>query len=322
MGKIQNTIYEWPVCSMYTPSTGMDVTRVIDLAYSEGKHSSIDKFFQKNSDLNKLLIDSNQVKNELKHLFETKQLKNASYQKLIKYIDNPLNISPVLANLIVLGHISSVESYFRELFRKIIIIDVIAQRSCREKMVSYGAALVHKRDALPDAILESVTFSGSYNISESLKEYLGIKGSLPSGLSSALQEYSKVCHLRHCIVHRFGKIGVNNAIKLDWDTHKLHVEKPIKIDFSGLQDVSQICSNIVKETNNFVWQMVMMRQISDYDGNTFKKKLNTEWHWKWGADRVKFKKYFDIFYSTFDPPSITDVRQAYNVYKLKYHSLL
>jgi len=320
--RTNNTIYSWPVNNSYLPPSGIDITRIIDSTHLDSDMSSIDTFIQKNIDLNKLLIDSNKVKNKLEKLYKGRRLKKATYNSIINYIDDPLNIPPVLANLIVLGHISAVESYFREMFRKVILIDTVAQQACREKMVTYGAAVIHKREALPDAMLESITFSGSKNITESLKEYLGINSAFPSGFTQALKEYSKVCHLRHCIVHRFGKLGVNNAMRLDWEQHKSQIDKPIKIDFSALQEVSQICSNIVKEVNNFVWNMVMMRQITEIDGNVFKKKNVVEWKWKWVKDRIKFKKYFDIFYSTLASPAVSDIKMAYVNYKDKYNTLI
>ncbi len=320
--KIANTIYNWPVNNSYAPPSILDVTNVIDISYLDSSFSPIDTFIQKNIDLNKLIIDSNKVKNKLERLYNGKRLKKDTYNKILSYINDPMNISPVLANLIVLGHISAVESYFREILRKIIIIDSVAQHSCREKMLSYGAAITHKKDALPDALLESISFSSAHNIHESLKEYIGIKGVLPSGLSEALSEYSKVCHLRHCIVHRFGKLGINNAMKLDWEKHKSHVDKPIKIDYVALQEISQICSNIVKEVNNYLWNMIMMRQIADYDGNVFKKKSSVEWKWQWNKDRIKFKKNFDVFYSNLASPPVIDIKVAYNDYKTKFNSLV
>lgn len=316
-----NTPWAWQVSAAYVPSIGINIPRVIDLNHVDVNLSSIDKFIQKNSDLNKLLIDSNQVKGKLLKLQKGRRLRKVIYDNIIQFIDDPANISPVLANLIVLGHISAVESYFREIFRKIILIDSIAQQSCREKLVSYGATLIHTKEALPDAILENTTFSGAYNVAEALREFIGIKGNLPNGLSTALTQYSKVCHLRHCIVHRFGNLGVNNAIKLDWDTHKLHVDKPIKIDFTGLQEVALICVNIVKEANTFIWNTIMTRQIADLDGNSIKKKNSVEWTWNWAQDQKRFKKYYNIFYSTIQPPTNQDITLAYNNYKTKYQQL-
>ena len=66
----------------------------------------------------------------------------------------------------------------------------------------------------------------------------------------------------------------------------------------------------------------MMRQITEIDGNVFKKKNVVEWKWKWVKDRIKFKKYFDIFYSTLASPAVSDIKMAYVNYKDKYNTLI
>lgn len=321
--KITNSLYSWEINNSYAPPSLLDVKKIIDLTYSSEISSPIDTFIKKNADLNKLLIDSGKVKIKLDTLYRGKRLKKQVYTSIVSYIDNPSNISPVLANLVLLGHLSVVESYFREIFKEVIFMDKYAQQVCRGKMLSYGAAITHKQKDLPDALLEEINFASSFNITESIRDFVGIKGSLPNGITTALGEFSKVCQLRHCIVHRFGKLGVNNAMRLDWDNLKTHLEKPIKIDYVALQEVSQICSTVVKEINNYIWQCLMMRQIaSSSDNSNFKKMPIVEWTWIWKKDRHKFTKYYEIFLSTLAPPITNDVRMAYNDYKLKYSTLI
>lgn len=62
-----------------------------------------------------------------------------------------------------------------------------------------------------------------------------------------------VCQLRHCIVHRFGFLGSNNAITLGLATHKNYLEKPLVISFSHLNEMVQVCENTVKLINNFLF---------------------------------------------------------------------
>jgi hypothetical protein len=315
------TIYGWRINSAYTPPAGFNISNVFDMSTQDDNASPIDMFIQKSVELNRLLLDPNSVKGALLKLKRGRRLKQSIYDKIITHIDNPVNVSPVLSNLVVLGHISAVESYFREMFRQVILIDNIAQDACREQFVTFGAATTHDVKTLPNALLEKTTFSGRYNIQEALKDYLDFKGNLPTAIDEVLKEFSKICQLRHCIVHRFGKLGVSNAIKIDWQTHKSHVERPIKINYNDLQNVSQICSNLVKEINNYSWQTLMMRLISDGTYNSYKKKNTISWTWNWKDDKAKFKKYYDIFFSVLASPTNVDIKSAYRDYQNKYLAL-
>src|SRR5690606_7435082 len=127
---------------------------------------------------------------------------------------SPTDFNDLNANLVVLGCISVFESYMREVIRRTILIDDITKRNCEAMPLSYGAAISHRASLLPEAILEDVSFAGKKNVIESLKNFIAIKGTLPNSLLLALDEFSKVCELRHCLVHRFGKLGAKNAIKL------------------------------------------------------------------------------------------------------------
>ena len=57
----------------------------------------------------------------------SKKISKKAYSSLNNYINNTSNVSPVLANLVLLGHVSAVESYFREMFRRTILIDEDSQ---------------------------------------------------------------------------------------------------------------------------------------------------------------------------------------------------
>lgn len=314
-------IYGWEINSCYIPLTNFNIATVIDTTFTDPKSAPIDTFISKNKELNKILLDSNGVKAELDRLKAARRISAIAYDRLSNHLNNPVNISPVIANLILLGHISAVESYFRELFRRIILIDNEAQQACREKSLSYGAALVHDHNSLPDALLEGTNFSGKTNVEEALRTYIGIKGNLPDKIKTVLLDYSQICQLRHCIIHRFGKLGVNNAMKLDWHALRLHVEKPIKLDYAALQNASQICLNVVKEINLYTFQALMMRQIAVGQYNNFKKNTAVEWKWIWRDDKKIFKRYYDIFFSNLAPPANANMKAAYTDYQNKYINL-
>lgn len=312
--------YIWRINSAYTLSTNFDIRSSIDTGHIEAPTSPIDQFIIKNRELNSLLLDPNKFKDQIDGLYGSRRLSQRAYNSLNLSLFNTRRVSPVLANLVLLGHISAVESYFRALFRKVVLIDSETQKNCYEKSLNYGAVLVHEKESLPDALLELISFSSRRSIEDMLKDYFGIKGSLPSNLITVLNEYNKICQMRHCIVHKFGTLGVNN-IKHDFSGHSSYVGKPVKNNFSSIQNASQICSNLVHDVNQLVWQVVMMRQIADFNQNRWVKKVNINWTWIWKSDKKIFKKYFDVFYSDLSRPANNILKDAYLDFKNTYTTL-
>lgn len=229
---------------------------------------------------------------------------------LIKMIGKPEDLSNQFASLILLGYVSAVESYFREIIRKLILVDNTSYKKCEKHSLTYGAALTHEPEMLPEALLEACSFTGSNNIKESLKNFLGItKGDYSSDVNEALSQFSKVCQLRHCSVHRFGRLGSNNAIALGLEEHKEYLEKPLKIDFNTLQEIFLICNNTVKEINNFLFEKILTRSVSEgvYD-----------WKWDLRKDKAEFKKCYDLFVSVKNPPEpAPSFRNAYEEFRNK-----
>ncbi|RKE82339.1 hypothetical protein [Chryseobacterium sp. AG363] len=231
---------------------------------------------------------------------------------------NPAVFNELTANLVVLGYISVFESYMREIIRRTILIDDQARKTCEAMPLSYGAAISHTANLLPEAILEDVSFAGKNNVKDSLKNFLGIKGHLPNSLSEALNEFAKVCEIRHCLVHRFGKLGTKNAIKLGLSDHSPCIEKPLRLTYALLQEIQLTCNVVVKEINNYIFNSLLQRLILDDN----KKITSTIWHWNYNQDRRIFVPYYKTFVSTLEvPPNHVNVLDAYNIYRNFYRSL-
>jgi len=210
-----------------------------------------------------------------------------------------------LPNLLVLGYVSAVESYLRGIIRELVRIDIASAKECENKEITYGAAIAYKTAMLPEALLENCSFASKKNISESIKKFLGIsinKVENPD-LDKTLDDFSKVCQIRHCIVHRFGHLGSKNAIEFGLNQHKKLLGKPVKLDFDLLQQIFLICNNTVKILNNFLFQKVLTRTV---------EKNYYQWSWNFHDDKKEFKKYFDIF--TADDPQVS-IKDAYEAFK-------
>jgi hypothetical protein len=257
--------------SNYMPSARLDTRNLFDENYREPSGiSPLKMFFQKTMPLNALAEEE----------------------------------KPELRNLLVLGYVSAVESYLREIIRKLVYYDNPSKKQCEDKSITYGAAISYKEEMLPEALLENVSFASKEKITESLRNFLKIiiEPSQDPELENILKDFSKVCQIRHCIVHRFGHLGSKNAIEFGLEQHEEFLGKPLKLNFQALQDLFLICNNTVKRLNNLLFRKILIRTVEEDHYN---------WSWNFEADKEEFKKYFSLFSSDESNESIKDAYEAF-----------
>lgn len=262
-----------------TSQQPFDTNSCFDSTYIESTYSPIDHCFEKFDVLNLIHVKFNAIAALNQQDIDTQN------------------------NLILLGYISAVESYLREIIRKLILIDDSCRVSSESQTLNYGAALNYQTEMLPEALLEKSSYASKKNIMDSFKNFLGLKGQVSAELTSALEEFEKICHLRHCIVHRFGKLGSSNAIKLGLDSHSYCLEKPIQIDTNKLFSINTICQNTVSVINDYLYKKILLRTTNSNFSN---------WCWDLRRDKSKFKIYYDIFYCTVNSPPNSDLKSTYN----------
>jgi len=275
MAKKETKDFNYPVNSFASVSK-LNTHNLFDKHFEESDISAIDTFFSETESLNTLITD-------------------------------PANIPDQLANLIVLGYVSAVESYFRKIIRKTVNVDEMSRTLCESQNISFGAAITHSKEMLPEALVEDYSFASEKGIKESFKIFLGIKGYHPDSVNEVLNQFAKVCQLRHCIVHRFGRLGSKNAIVFGLADHKDYLEKPLNISFDDLQDIILICHNTVKEINNYLFKKILVRTVEE---------KTIHWTWDRRKDEEQFKKYFNIFVSDISPPTPKPtIASAYNEFR-------
>lgn len=191
-----------------------------------------------------------------------------------------------LSNLSILGFVSAVETYFRGIIRKMLVIDKHSRQISYKHAVTYGAALYHEKNMLPEALLEGASFHCAKNIKESINKFLDIQLNEQSNseLSSVFENYDIVGHLRHCVVHRAGLLGSKNALALGLDEHHSFMEKPINIDLASIQEVGFVCDNLIKTVNDALFQKTLCRSIKTID-----------WSGDFDDDKENFSRYFNLF---------------------------
>lgn len=222
---------------------------------------------------------------------------------------NPIPSEP--ATMALLGYMSAVESYFRALFRQLVEIDDHARMLAEPLDVSFAAARYHKPALLAEALHEGVSFAGKKTVVEMINKRLGIKGKFPNDVEEVLGEFSKICEIRHCCVHRFGRLGSKNAVTLGIEEHKSVLEKPFTPTTTQLQTIADALRTFVKTVNNFVFRELVQRIGTREAGHG---PLYSEWTWTldFRSDRRRFKMYYDLFASKNDSPPSPDLKTTYD----------
>ena len=236
--------------------------------------------------------------------------KSRQLNKLVRAGEEKGTGVPGFPSLILLGYVSAVESYLRgndqasDRHRR-----PFEKKRAKQNKIAYGAVTAHKEDMamLPEALLERFSFAGTDNVIRTFREFLGFKGDPPLELKEVLRQYSCVCQLRHCVVHRFGRLGSNNAIELGLADHRESIEKPLQLDYAELQNILLVCTNTVKVVNSFLFETVMARSGGNELGS---------WSWDAKQDEPLFQKYYDLFFSALEPAeNAPSAKTAYKEFK-------
>ncbi|MEZ9317656.1 hypothetical protein AB4188_19300 [Vibrio lentus] len=197
-----------------------------------------------------------------------------------------------LSNLLILGFISSVESYVRCMLRRLLLIDKNSKLKSYTKTITYGAATHHDDSLMPEALMEGCSFHSGKNIRDTIKDMTGInlnnKQRYPE-LDSALTNYDFIGQLRHCIIHRSGHFGSNNALSLGIEEYADFLEKPIKMDIVVIQKAASICDALVKELNDVMFCEALTRTCDN------SALVGHEWQGAFEQDEEFFNKYFELF---------------------------
>jgi hypothetical protein len=231
----------------------------------------------------------------------------------IIYMPAPDPLPAEFGTLVLLGYMSAVESFFRALLRGLINIDEHTRRLAEPMNVSFGAALHHRPSLLPEALFEEMSFAGLRNIEIMLREIIGIKGQFPGEILTVLSEFKKVCELRHCCIHRFGKLGAKNAITLGLERHSQILEHPFSPTKDNLQEIADLLRTFAKTINNFIFHSVLNRTTDTryrHVGDTEQK-----WSWNYNQDRKYFVRYYTLFAATIDSPPSPPARIVYDSFR-------
>lgn len=219
------------------------------------------------------------------------------------------DISPEFSRLLLLGYVSAIESFLRSVLRSIINTDAKAKADAHGYMVPFGAVLYHSREMVAESLLEGISFASEQAIISAINKFLDCNN-IPDDIKAMLKEFEKICQIRHCCVHRFGKLGTQNGISLGLETHSKALEKPLVLTKDALGNIASWLMSFAKALNNFMFGILLNRSISE------KNPYRIDWNWNYKQDRVKFQRMYQLFATIKDGVHSPDSEVLYERFKL------
>lgn len=227
--------------------------------------------------------------------------------------------SPMLGSLVYLGMVSAAESYFRSLLRRLILTDHVCISNASNRMVSYGAVLHHSDDLLPEALLEGISLASTKNVASELRTLcnitqMGKDGGVPNHLQLLFENFESICQIRHCGIHRFGKLGSQQALKLGIANHAPLLEKPLALSVAHLQDIAEALEALVRGVNSHCFADIIKRTHKAGPGGRDKTLYPEAWEMDFDADSARFMRYYSIFAASAEPLKSQPADSVYSAF--------
>ncbi|MDQ1166303.1 hypothetical protein [Flavobacterium sp. SORGH_AS_0622] len=197
--------------------------------------------------------------------------------------------NPTIMPLLLVGLISIVENYYRDIISELIKICPISKELSSEKTINL-ATIWFGSSNLEKGSLENTSFSDSKNISKNLKSIFGIDVDASANqVNAPLVEFGKLCELRHAIVHSGGELSGKNAIKLQLPNSSNSVQ--VILDYSEMQEAAEICTSLICASNLELFKLMGHRWLHRWPSSPAFAGID--------LNQV-YSKLWSVFYSTID----------------------
>lgn len=184
--------------------------------------------------------------------------------------------------------ISSVENYYRQIFSSILKICIDSKKSAAKNNVNLGSVIWHPLNEVERGAFEHISLASAENINTTSKKYIGVDLK-QHGLEIILEEFDKVCELRHGIVHSGNVVSGKNGIKLQLQSND-YITK-VDIGFDQFQKIMSVCNALVVDSNRIFFEELA-------------KRWATSWRdtpsWEASEEGTKFKSIWQTFFSKRD----------------------
>lgn len=207
-----------------------------------------------------------------------------------------------ISSLFIASAISATEDYFREVCSFCIAMCPKSKAIASEKNIHLGSAIWNSTSFFSRGCFEHLSFASQETIKKCSKEYLGYEISKQSNTFAALEEYDKLCELRHGIVHSNCRLPGKNAIKLGLQNNRNTLVK-IEPGLTEIQESVAICSALVESYNQELFQEICKRWAKDWRSNP---------GWDSTQEHALFKEIYRGFGSEINKPHNYTWRKVMN----------
>lgn len=196
-----------------------------------------------------------------------------------KYADD----SEVLG-LLVLGVVSSAEFYFRSIFGELLELCPLCKRHTEAVNIPVGSFAYYESSGYSHAMsaFEHESLADSKKIIAEIKRFSGFNAADDGSVKRALDDFEKLCEIRHCFVHARGFAGLKAARALSDSKRTL---QKVLMNQSSALDLIKLSHNAVRAVNRYLANAVVNRWID-------RDVLAGEWL----VDKPLFERYVHAFF--------------------------
>ena len=237
-------------------------------------------------DINQYVVSSSSVIDSSIDAFyaTTQDISNVAKQDFLQQ-------HPSMGTLLLVGLISASENYFRDLFARIIRICPIAQAASSEQTINLDSVIWHREGLVERGAFEHISFADADKIKSTCRKFLKYELKKRGITNELLQEFGKICELRHGIVHSNSLLAGKNAIKLEIPNNAPNQVLKITIGYEQLQECRLISTMLIASFNTEMFEEMAKRWAVDWP------QLPS---WNSETADVLFEKIWKSFYSKVD----------------------
>ena len=202
-----------------------------------------------------------------------------------------LHQHPSMGTLLSVGLISASENYFRDLFARIIRICPIAQAASSKEAINLGSVIWHREGQVERGAFEHISFAEEGKIISTCRKFLKYDLKKRGITNELLQEFCKICELRHGIVHSNSFLAGKNAIKLEIPNNAPNQALKITVGYEQLQECGLISTMLTASFNKEMFEEMAKRWAVDWP-----KLLS----WNSAEANALFEQIWTSFYSKTD----------------------
>jgi hypothetical protein len=146
--------------------------------------------------------------------------------------------------------------HFRATLSACIELCPVAQAGAAAKVINLGGLLWHGKKGFSRSAFEHASFTSREELVKACKDFLSIKLN-DTKFKALLDQYERVCHLRHGIVHGDGLLPGRNAVQLDVPRYS----KPVRIvvRYGQLQEIAAVINTLVMTLNRELFAIMCER---------------------------------------------------------------